>query len=102
MSARRLATISGGGTEQISIGKGSLIGANAGVGLSLGDNCVVEAGLYVTASTPVMTPDGVVKARELSGRNGLMFIRDGQTGQVIARQRTGSWGALNDALHQND
>ena len=49
-----------------------------------------------------MTPDGVIKAKELSGRNGLMFIRDGQTGQVIVRQRTGSWGALNDALHQND
>jgi 2,3,4,5-tetrahydropyridine-2,6-dicarboxylate N-succinyltransferase len=57
---------------------------------------VVEAGLYVTASTPVLTPDGVVKARSLSGRSNMMFIRDGQTGKVVARARTGSWGALND------
>jgi 2,3,4,5-tetrahydropyridine-2,6-dicarboxylate N-succinyltransferase len=94
-----MGTLSGGGKERITIGQRCLLGANAGVGISLGDDCVVEAGLYVTASTPVMTPDGVVKARQLSGRDGLMFIRDGQTGQVIARQRTGSWGALNDSLH---
>ncbi len=97
-----MGTLSGGGTEQISIGERCLLGANAGIGISLGDDCVVEAGLYVTSSTPVLTPDGVVKARELSGRNGLMFIRDGQTGQVIARQRTGSWGSLNAMLHTND
>jgi len=97
-----MGTLSGGGKEQIRVGERCLIGANAGIGISLGDDCVVEAGLYVTAATPVMTPDGVMKAKELSGRSGLMFIRDGQTGQVIARQRTGSWGALNDALHQND
>jgi 2,3,4,5-tetrahydropyridine-2,6-dicarboxylate N-succinyltransferase len=97
-----MGTLSGGGKETITVGERTLIGANAGIGISLGDDCVVEAGLYVTAATPVMTPDGVMKAKELSGRNGLMFIRDGQTGQVIARQRTGSWGALNDALHQND
>ena len=72
-----------------------------GIGISLGDDCVVEAGLYVTAATPVMTPTGMVKARELSGRNGLMFIH-GQTGQVIARQRTGSWGGLNESLHTTD
>jgi 2,3,4,5-tetrahydropyridine-2-carboxylate N-succinyltransferase len=96
-----MGTLSGGGTEQISIGERCLLGANAGIGISLGDDCVVEAGLYVTGSTPVMTPDGVVKARELSGRDGLMFIRDGQTGQVIARQRMGSWGSLNDDLHTN-
>lgn len=95
-----MGTLSGGGTETISIGERCLLGANAGIGISLGDDCVVEAGLYVTGATPVMTPDGVVRARELSGRDGLMFIRDGQTGQVIARQRTGSWGGLNDALHQ--
>lgn len=95
-----MGTLSGGGTETISIGERCLLGANAGIGISLGDDCVVEAGLYVTGATPVMTPDGVVKARQLSGRDGLMFIRDGQTGQVIARQRTGSWGGLNDALHQ--
>ena len=97
-----MGTLSGGGKEQIRVGERCLLGANAGIGISLGDDCVVEAGLYVTAATPVMTPDGVVKARELSGRNGLMFIRDGQTGQVIARQRTGAWGALNESLHAND
>ena len=98
-----MGTLSGGGKEVISIGERCLLGANSGIGISLGDDCVVEAGLYVTASTPVMTPDGeVVKARELSGRDGLMFIRDGQTGRVIARQRTGSWGGLNESLHAND
>ncbi len=94
-----MGTLSGGGTETISIGERCLLGANAGVGISLGDDCIVEAGLYVTAGTPVMSPSGLVKARELSGQNGLMFIRDGQTGQVIARRRVGTWGALNDDLH---
>ena len=75
-----MGTLSGGGTEQISIGKGSLIGANAGVGLSLGDNCVVEAGLYVTAGSKVRLPDGTVaKAREVSGRDDLLFRRNSQT-----------------------
>ena len=97
-----MGTLSGGGKEQIRVGERCLLGANSGIGISLGDDCLVEAGLYVTAATPVMTPDGVVKARELSGRNGLMFIRDGQTGQVIARQRTGSWGGLNESLHTTD
>ena len=97
-----MGTLSGGGKEQIRVGERCLLGANSGIGISLGDDCVVEAGLYVTAATPVMTPDGVVKARELSGRSGLMFIRDGQTGQVIARQRTGSWGGLNESLHTTD
>jgi 2,3,4,5-tetrahydropyridine-2-carboxylate N-succinyltransferase len=95
-------TLSGGGTEIISVGERCLIGANAGIGISLGDDCVVEAGLYVTAATPVTTPDGVVKARELSGISGVMFIRDGQSGQVIARPRSKSWGELNAALHAND
>jgi 2,3,4,5-tetrahydropyridine-2-carboxylate N-succinyltransferase len=94
-------TLSGGGTEQISIGERCLLGANAGIGISLGDDCVVEAGLYVTASTPVLTPQGVVKARTLSGQSNMMFIRDGQSGKVVARARTGSWGALNDELHSN-
>ena len=97
-----MGTLSGGGTQVISIGERCLLGANAGIGISLGDDCVVEAGLYVTAATPVMTPDGVVKAGELSGMSGLLFIRDGQTGQVIARPRTKSWGELNAALHAND
>jgi 2,3,4,5-tetrahydropyridine-2-carboxylate N-succinyltransferase len=96
-----LGTLSGGGTEVISIGERCLLGANAGIGISLGDDCTVEAGLYITAATPVMTPDGVVKARELSGISGTLFYRDGQTGQVIARPRTKSWGELNAALHSN-
>ncbi len=92
-------TLSGGGKEVISIGERCLLGANAGIGISLGDDCAVEAGLYITASTPVTTPDGVVKAREISGISGTLFIRDGQTGKVIARPRTKSWGELNEALH---
>ncbi len=94
-----MGTLSGGGTETISIGERCLLGANSGIGISLGDDCAVEAGLYITASTPVLTPDGVVKARQLSGISGTLFIRDGQTGKVIARPRTKSWGELNDALH---
>ena len=92
-------TLSGGGTETISIGERCLLGANAGIGISLGDDCVVEAGLYLTAATPILTPDGVKKGRELSGMGGLLFIRDGQTGQVIARPRSRSWGELNAELH---
>ena len=97
-----MGTLSGGGTETISLGERCLLGANAGIGISLGDDCVVEAGLYITAATPVLTPDGVVKARELSGISSTLFIRDGQTGQVIARPRDKSWGELNAALHAND
>jgi len=95
-------TLSGGGKEVVSVGERCLLGANAGIGISLGDDCVVEAGLYVTAGTPVTLPDGaVVKARELSGATGLMFIRNGRTGVVEVKQRSGSWGGLNAALHKN-
>jgi 2,3,4,5-tetrahydropyridine-2,6-dicarboxylate N-succinyltransferase len=94
-----MGTLSGGGTEQISVGERCLLGANSGIGISLGDDCVVEAGLYVTAGTPVLGPEGVVKARALSGRDNLLFIRDGQTGQVQARLRAGRWGGLNEELH---
>jgi 2,3,4,5-tetrahydropyridine-2-carboxylate N-succinyltransferase len=98
-----MGTLSGGGKEQISIGKGSLIGANAGVGLSLGDNCVVEAGLYVTAGSKVRLPDGTIaKAREVSGRDDLLFRRNSQTGAIEVVQRTGTWGGLNTALHATD
>ena len=97
-----IGTLSGGGKEVISIGERCLLGANAGIGISLGDDCTVEAGLYITAATPVMTPDGVVKARDISGISSTLFFRDGQTGQVIARPRTKSWGELNAALHAND
>ncbi|MEM9041607.1 MAG: tetrahydrodipicolinate N-succinyltransferase N-terminal domain-containing protein [Actinomycetota bacterium] len=96
-----MGTLSGGGQETISIGERCLLGANAGIGISLGDDCVVEAGLYVTASTPVLTPDGVKKGREISGMSGLLFLRDGQTGQVIARPRSKSWGELNAELHSS-
>ncbi len=98
-----MGTLSGGGTELITIGNGCLIGANAGVGLSLGDDCVVEAGLYVTAGSKVTLPDGdVVKARELSGTPGLLFRRNSLSGAIEAVPRTGTWGGLNAALHAAD
>jgi 2,3,4,5-tetrahydropyridine-2-carboxylate N-succinyltransferase len=99
-----MGTLSGGGKEQISIGRRCLVGANAGIGISLGDDCVVEAGLYVTAGTKVTLPDGqVVKARELSGRDGVLFRRDSVSGAVHAVHRGGRAGIeLNVVLHSND
>jgi 2,3,4,5-tetrahydropyridine-2-carboxylate N-succinyltransferase len=98
-----MGTLSGGGKETITIGKGSLVGANAGIGISLGDDCVVEAGLYVTAGTKVTMPDGgVVRARELSGRSGLLFRRNSITGTVEAVPHAGTGVELNSALHAND
>lgn len=98
-----MGTLSGGGKQVITIGKGCLIGANAGVGISLGDGTVVEAGLYVTAGTKVTLPDGqVVKALELSGAANLLFRRNSVTGAVEAVPRSGDWGGLNAALHSND
>jgi 2,3,4,5-tetrahydropyridine-2-carboxylate N-succinyltransferase len=98
-----MGTLSGGGQEVVSIGSGCLLGANAGIGISLGDHCVVEAGCYVTAGSRVTLPDGsVVKARELSGRDGLLFRRNSVTGALEALPRTGTWGELNAALHAND
>ena len=98
-----MGTLSGGGTAVISIGERCLLGANAGLGISLGDDCLVEAGLYVTAGTRVTLPDGeVVKALELSGADGLLFRRNSQTGAVEAMPRSGSWAGLNAALHAND
>jgi 2,3,4,5-tetrahydropyridine-2-carboxylate N-succinyltransferase len=95
-----MGTLSGGGSQVISIGERCLLGANAGIGISLGDDCVVEAGLYVTAGTRVTLPDGeVVKALELSGASNFLFRRDSTTGTVHALQRSGSWGGLNAALH---
>jgi 2,3,4,5-tetrahydropyridine-2-carboxylate N-succinyltransferase len=97
-----MGTLSGGGQEVISVGKGCLIGANAGIGISLGDGCVVEAGCYVTAGTKVSLPDRrVVKARELSGQEGLLFRRNSVTGAIEALARAGDWGGLNAALHAN-
>jgi len=97
-----MGTLSGGGQERIRIGEGCLLGANSGIGISLGDGCVVEAGLYVTAGTKVRLPDDrVVAARELSGRSGLLFRRNSVNGAVEALARTGTWGGLNTALHTN-
>ncbi len=98
-----MGTLSGGGKEVVSIGKGCLIGANAGVGLSLGANCVVEAGLYVTAGSKVTMPDGsVAKASEVSGADDLLFRRNSQSGAIEVVMRTGTWGGLNTALHATD
>jgi 2,3,4,5-tetrahydropyridine-2,6-dicarboxylate N-succinyltransferase len=98
-----MGTLSGGGTEVIRIGRRCLIGANAGVGISLGDDCVVEAGLYVTAGTKVLLVDGQgpVKARELSGKPGILFRRNSISGAVEAVARTGTRIALNEELHAN-
>jgi 2,3,4,5-tetrahydropyridine-2,6-dicarboxylate N-succinyltransferase len=99
-----MGTLSGGGKQVNSIGERSLLGANAGIGISLGDDCIVEAGLYVTAGTKVKTPDGtVVSARELSGMSNLLFRRNSQTGQVeVLPTDSKVWGGLNTALHSND
>lgn len=97
-----MGTLSGGGTERVAIGQRSLLGANSGIGISIGDDCVVEAGLYVTAGTKVVvlgeTPR-TVKAVELSGVNGLLFRRNSQTGAVEVSSRTGVGITLNSALH---
>jgi 2,3,4,5-tetrahydropyridine-2-carboxylate N-succinyltransferase len=95
-----MGTLSGGGTEIISVGERCLLGANSGIGISLGDDCVVEAGCYVTAGMRVSTPDGkIVKAAALSGRSNLIYRRNSQTGAVEAISRNRSWGALNPSLH---
>jgi 2,3,4,5-tetrahydropyridine-2-carboxylate N-succinyltransferase len=97
-----MGTLSGGGKQVLSLGERCLLGANAGIGIALGDDCVVEAGLYVTASTKVTLPDGkVVKALELSGQSGLLFIRNSTTGAVEVRARKGQGIELNAALHAN-
>lgn len=97
-----MGTLSGGGKEVISIGKKCLLGANAGIGISLGDECVVEAGVYITASSKITLPDGfVVKARELSGARGMLFRRNSENGRLEALPRTGNWGGLNSVLHNN-
>lgn len=97
-----MGTLSGGGAEVISIGERCLLGANAGLGISLGDDCVVEAGLYITAGTKVSTPEGKsVKARELSGGNNLLFRRNSLTGAVEVVSRDGQGIELNAELHAN-
>ncbi len=101
--ASTMGTLSGGGTDRVSIGERCLLGAESGLGIALGDDCVLEAGLYLTAGTKVALPDGrVVKARELSGQSGLLFLRNSVTGAVEARPRDGHGIVLNSALHAND
>jgi 2,3,4,5-tetrahydropyridine-2-carboxylate N-succinyltransferase len=98
-----LGTLSGGGKDKLRIGERCLLGANAGIGISLGDDCVVEAGCYVTAASKITLPDGrVVKARELAGLDNLLFWRNSVTGTLEARPRSGKGIELNAALHAND
>ncbi|GAA0391763.1 2,3,4,5-tetrahydropyridine-2,6-dicarboxylate N-succinyltransferase [Acrocarpospora corrugata] len=98
-----MGTLSGGGKETISIGERCLLGANAGCGISLGDDCVIEAGLYLTAGTKVALPDGTItKALNLSGQNAILFRRNSTTGTVEAVPRKGTGIELNAALHAND
>jgi 2,3,4,5-tetrahydropyridine-2-carboxylate N-succinyltransferase len=97
-----MGTLSGGGKEVISIGKKTLLGANSGLGISLGDDCVVEAGTYITAGSKIKLPDGkIVKARELSGAHGILLRRNSESGALEALPRSGSWGGLNSVLHTN-
>jgi 2,3,4,5-tetrahydropyridine-2-carboxylate N-succinyltransferase len=97
-----MGTLSGGGKEVISIGEKCLLGANSGLGISLGDNCVIEAGTYITAAAKVKLPDGeVVKAGNLSGASNLLFRRNSLDGSLEVVLRTGTWGGLNSVLHAN-
>lgn len=96
-----MGTLSGGGKEKISIGAGCLIGANGGLGISLGERCVTEAGLYLTAGMKLTYKDEIVTARELSGRNGLTFRRNSLTGEVEALDKPNNV-VLNEVLHNND
>ena len=97
-----MGTLSGGGKEMITVGERCLLGANSGLGISLGDDSIIEAGLYITAGTLVRLPDATtVKARELSGVSNMLFRRNSTTGAVEAVTRTGNWGGLNAVLHKN-
>jgi 2,3,4,5-tetrahydropyridine-2,6-dicarboxylate N-succinyltransferase len=97
-----MGTLSGGGKQIISIGEKCLLGANSGLGISLGNNCVIEAGTYITAAAKVRLPDGeIVKASSLSGANNVLFRRNSLDGCLEAVMREGSWGGLNSVLHSN-
>ena len=97
-----MGTLSGGGKEVISIGERTLLGANSGCGISLGDNCIIEAGTYITSASKLRLPDGqVVKAAALSGANNLLFRRNSIDGALEVVSRTGTWGGLNSILHAN-
>jgi 2,3,4,5-tetrahydropyridine-2-carboxylate N-succinyltransferase len=97
-----MGTLSGGGKEVISIGERCLLGANSGLGISLGNDCVIESGTYITAGSKIMLPDGkVVKARELSGASNLIFRRNSITGNLEVVPKVGGWEGLNSILHSN-
>lgn len=97
-----MGTLSGGGKEVISIGERTLLGANSGTGISLGNDCVIEAGVYITAGSKILLPDGkIVKAKELSGANNLLFRRNSQSGSLEVVPKSGSWSGLNSVLHNN-
>jgi len=97
-----MGTLSGGGKQVISVGKKCLLGANSGLGISLGDNCVIEAGTYITAAAKVRLPDGeIVKAGTLSGASNVLFRRNSLDGCLEVVVREGSWGGLNSILHTN-
>ena len=97
-----MGTLSGGGKEVISIGEKCLLGANSGLGISLGNNCVIEAGTYITSAAKVRLPDGeIVKAGTLSGASNLLFRRNSLDGSLEVVLRTGTWGGLNSILHAN-
>jgi len=101
--ASTMGTLSGGGKEIITLGKRCLLGANSGCGIPLGDDCVIEAGLYITAGTKVVGPDGTeVKARDLAGQSNILFRRNSTTGVVEVVPWKGDGIALNAALHKND
>jgi 2,3,4,5-tetrahydropyridine-2-carboxylate N-succinyltransferase len=97
-----MGTLSGGGKEVISIGERTLLGANSGAGISLGNDCVIEAGVYITAGSKILLPDGkIVKAKELSGANNLLFRRNSQSGSLEVVPKSGNWSGLNSVLHNN-
>ena len=99
-----MGTLSGGNKEVISVGERCLLGANSGIGISLGNDCTVEAGLYITAGTKITLlneGNNIIKARELSGKNGILYFRDSTTGKVCAKTKEGEF-KLNDALHENN
>ena len=99
-----MGTLSGGNEEVFSVGERCLLGANSGIGISLGNDCTVEAGLYITAGTKITLlneGNNIIKARELSGKNGILYFRDSTTGKVCAKTKEGEF-QLNDALHENN
>ena len=98
-----MGTLSGGNKEVIKVGERCLLGANSGIGISLGNDCIVEAGLYLTAGTKVtvLEDNKVLKALELSGKNGILYFRDSLSGKVCARPNKGNF-RLNEVLHDNN